>query len=304
MNKPVLVVMAAGMGSRYGSLKQIDPIGPSGEIIIDYSVFDAVKAGFEKVIFIIKKEIEQDFKNAIGNRFEKHIKVEYAFQDTNNTPKGFTCPDDRVKPWGTAHAVLSAKHLIDGSFAVINADDFYGADAFKILYDFLSNNTSNTDFCMVGYQIENTLTENGTVSRGVCEIDENNILKSITERRTIAKDVTGAKYTQDDGETWVHIKEKTLVSMNLWGFTPFFLQQAEQRFSNFLAENLDTAPLTCEYYLPTVVSQLIDENMANVTVLHSKDKWYGVTYSQDKPVVQNALKQKHIDGDYTTPLWK
>ena len=305
MKKPVLVIMAAGMGSRYGGLKQIDPVDEQGHIIMDFSIFDAKRAGFEKMIFIIKKEIEKDFKEVIGNRIEKVVDVAYAFQDLHNIPDGYEVPADRVKPWGTAHAVLSCKDLIDGPFAVINADDYYGRDAFQKIYDFLSTHEDNEKYCytMVGYQLENTLTENGHVARGICEMNEAGELVSVTERTRIEKRDGGAAFTEDDGATWTTLPEGTIVSMNMWGFTEGFLGEIDNGFEAFLEEGLKKNPLKCEYFLPTVVSNLLAQDKATVSVLTSEDKWYGVTYKEDKPVVEQAIKDFKKVGLYPEKLW-
>lgn len=307
MNKPVLVVMAAGMGSRYGGLKQIDPVGPNGEIIIDYSLYDAKKAGFETVIFIIKKEIEKDFKESIGQRIPEGMKAVYVFQNINDLPEGYSVPAERIKPWGTAHAVCAAREVIDSPFAVINADDYYGSDAFKVVYDYLASSRGGDvyDFAMVAYELENTLTENGYVSRGVCLTDANDTLVSVTEHTHIEKDdVWGAKFTEDDGKTWNPLSPDTLVSMNLWGFTADFVKEAWNGFGEFLDNAMVTNPLKGEYYLPSVVSKLIDGGKATVKVLHSADKWYGVTYKEDKPKVVAALKRLHESGVYPDNMWK
>lgn len=304
MKKPVLVIMAAGMGSRYGGLKQIDPVDEQGHIIMDFSIFDAKRAGFEKVIFVIKKEIEKDFKEVIGNRIEKVVDVAYAFQDLHNIPDGYEVPADRVKPWGTAHAVLSCKDLIDGPFAVINADDYYGRDAFQKIYDFLSTHEDNEKYryTMVGYQLENTLTENGHVARGICEMNEAGELVSVTERTRIEKRDGRAAFTEDDGATWTTLPEGTIVSMNMWGFTEGFLGEIENGFEAFLEEGLKKNPLKCEYFLPTVVSNLLAQDKATVSVLTSEDKWYGVTYKEDKPVVEQAIKDFKKVGLYPEKL--
>ncbi|MEG1896527.1 MAG: sugar phosphate nucleotidyltransferase, partial [Oscillospiraceae bacterium] len=289
-----------GMGSRYGGLKQIDPVGPNGEIIIDYSLFDAQRAGFETVVFIIKPEIEQDFKAAIGDRISKVMKVKYAYQLLEDLPQGFSVPSGRTKPWGTAHAVVSARKAIDAPFAVINADDYYGADAFKVIYDYLAADHPKHPypFCMVAYELINTLTENGYVSRGVCETDENDSLVRVTERVRIEKTATGAHFTEDDGKTWSELSVDAPVSMNLWGFTPDYMQEAWDGFPAFLENGLKTNPEKCEYFLPTVVTNLIEKGKATVKVLHSRDRWYGVTYKEDKPKVQAALKALHDSGVY------
>lgn len=305
MKKPVLVIMAAGMGSRYGGLKQIDPIDEQGHIIMDFSIFDAKRAGFEKVVFIIKKENEDTFREAIGNRVEGLMEVSYVFQDINNIPEGFEVPEGRVKPWGTAHAVLSCIDEVDGPFAVINADDYYGRDAFQKIYDYLSTHEDDDKYryTMVGYQLENTLTENGHVSRGVCEMNENSELVSVTERTRIEKKEAGAAYTEDDGATWISLPKNSIVSMNMWGFTASFLQEIKNGFPAFLEDGLQTNPMKCEYYLPKVVSDLLAADKATVTVLTSADKWYGVTYKEDKPFVVAAIKNMKENGLYPEKLW-
>lgn len=306
MKKPVLVIMAAGMGSRYGGLKQIDPIDEQGHIIMDFSIFDAKRAGFDKVVFIIKKENELDFKETVGKRIEKEMEVAYVFQDINNIPEGFQVPEGRVKPWGTAHAVLSSIEEVDGPFAVINADDYYGRDAFQKIYDFLSTHEDDDlyRYTMVGYQLENTLTENGHVSRGVCCTNEAGELVSVTERTRIEKKDDGAVYTEDDGKTWITLPKGSIVSMNMWGFTASMLKEIQKGFPAFLEEGLKVNPMKCEYYLPSVVSDLLAEKKATVTVLTSSDKWYGVTYKEDKPFVQAAIKGLKDSGLYPQNLWK
>lgn len=306
MKKPVLIIMAAGMGSRYGGLKQIDPVDEQGHIIMDFSIYDAVKAGFEKVIFIIKKEIEQDFREKIGDRLEQRIQVEYVYQDMENLPEGFAVPEGRVKPWGTAHAVLSCLTAVDGPFAVINADDYYGQQAFQMIYDYLASHrdTDRYQYTMVGYMLENTLTENGHVARGVCETDENGKLTKITERVRIEKHENGPAYTEDDGATWTSLPGDTVVSMNMWGFTESMLPEIRDRFAAFLKDNLSKNPLKCEYFLPFVVDELIREDKAEVTVLKSRDRWYGVTYREDKPVVVKAIQDLKDQGLYPQGLWE
>lgn len=306
MEQPILVVMAAGMGSRYGGLKQMDAIGEHGEVIIDYSIHDALKAGFKKAVIIIKKEIEKDFIELVGSRLSKYIKVEYAYQEVDCLPRGYALPEERTKPWGTCQAVLSAKEMINGPFAVINADDYYGPSAFKTMYNYLSNckDTDKYAYSMVGYKLGNTLTEHGHVARGVCRTSENGCLVSVVERTRIEKTPEGAHYTEDNGATWTDLSPKTIVSMNLWGFTPSFLVEAEKRFPAFLENALVHNPLKAEYFLPSVVSQLVEEDKAVVRVLTSDDKWYGVTYQADKPVVVAAIHEKHEKGIYPTPLWK
>lgn len=306
MKKPVLVVMAAGMGSRYGGLKQIDPVDSQGHIIMDFSIYDAVKAGFEKVIFIIKKENEADFKAAIGDRMSKVIQVEYVFQDLHNLPEGYQIPEGRVKPWGTGHAILSCLGTVDAPFAVINADDYYGSHAFQMIYDYLTTHEDDEKYryTMVGYVLENTLTENGHVARGVCVTDENSYLQEINERTHIEKRGRETAYTEDDGATWTVIPEGSTVSMNMWGFTESILGELKNRFAKFLDENLEKNPLKCEYFLPFVVDELLNEGKATVQVLRSLDKWYGVTYKEDKPVVVAAIQALKDKGLYPEKLWE
>lgn len=306
MKKPVLLVMAAGMGSRYGGMKQIDPVGPNGEIIIDYSLYDAYRAGFRTVIFVIKHEIEEAFHAAIGERISKIMDVKYAFQQLDVLPEGFAVPENREKPWGTCHAVLSAKDLIDGPFAVINADDYYGPEAFRVMYDYLSSHQDGEiyDYCMVSYLLKNTVSENGSVARGVCVANPDGTLQSVTERTRIEKREDKISYSEDNGNTWVDIDGNTPVSMNLWGFNKSFVREAEERFAGWLRENLPKNPLKCEYFLPLVVSELIEEKKAKVTILHSTDKWYGVTYREDKPTVVAAIKNKIEEEIYPADLWE
>ncbi len=294
------------MGSRYGGLKQIDPVDQDGHIIMDFSIYDAVKAGFEKVIFIIKKENEQDFRETIGDRMAQRIEVEYVFQDIAALPEGFTVPEGRVKPWGTAHAVLSCLSVVDGPFAVINADDYYGQQAFQMIYDYLASHedTDRYQYTMVGYLLENTLTENGHVARGVCGTNADGKLTEITERVRIEKRADGPAYTEDDGATWTPLAGDTVVSMNMWGFTNSMLPEIRDRFAAFLSENLSKNPLKCEYFLPFVVDELIREDKAEVTVLKSKDRWYGVTYREDKPVVVAAIQSLKDQGLYPQKLWE
>ena len=306
MKKPVLVVLAAGMGSRYGGLKQMDPVAGYGQSIIDYSIYDARRAGFEKVIFVIKHAIEDDFKALVGSRIGKGIQVEYAFQEVDDLPAGYTVPAERVKPWGTAHAVLAARHVVDGPFAVINADDYYGPEAFKKIYEYLSANTDTDEvyqYAMVGYRLDNTVTEHGSVARGVCSEDDQNFLDTIVERTHIEKDGANARFTTDGGATWESLPGDTVVSMNLWGFQRSFIDEAEKRFAAFLDKATVENPLKGEYFLPGVVEKLIRETKARVKVLRSEDKWYGVTYREDKPAVVQALADKTAQGLYPENLW-
>ena len=290
MSKDItLVVMAAGMGSRFGGLKQIEPIGKNGEVLLDFSVFDAVKAGFTKVVFVIKHAIEEDFKAMVGKRIANRVKVEYVFQETDALPDGYVCPADRTKPWGTAHAILCCKNVVNEPFAVVNADDFYGHSAFVKMAEFLQ--ADNDDYCMVGFRLVNTLTENGYVSRGVCET-ENGLLKSVTERTKISD----CKYTEDDGATWTELSPQTVVSMNLWGFRPDIFGYIDNGFKKFLDERINEPK--SEYYLPSVVSSLIENGEKSVKVLVAEDKWYGVTYKEDKETVVAAMQKLMDDGVY------
>lgn len=307
MKKPVLVIMAAGMGSRYGGLKQIDPIDGDGHIIMDFSVYDAVRAGFEKAIFIIKRENEQAFREAIGDRLSRFIQVSYVFQELDNIPEGFTVPEGRVKPWGTGHAVLSCIDEIDGPFVVINADDYYGVRAFQMAYDFLTDPEAEDAagrYMMVGYRLENTLTENGYVSRGVCVTDDEGYLRGINERTHIEKRGDGAAYTEDEGASWTELPADAAVSMNMWGFSADILEELKKRFAVFLEENLEKNPLKCEFFLPFVVDELLEEKKATVKVLKSADKWYGVTYKEDKPMVMAAVQNLKDQGLYPQKLWQ
>lgn len=303
--KPVLVIMAAGMGSRYGGLKQIDPLNSEGDLIIDFSIYDALRAGFEKIVFVIKKEIEKDFKEKIGSRIESCAEVTYVYQDICALPEGYRVPEGRVKPWGTGHAVLSCESIIDGPFAVINADDYYGIEAFKLIYDYLTKvcDDDKYRYAMVGYVIENTLTEYGHVARGVCVTDGEGQLVDIHERTHIEKRNNGAAYTEDDGMTWTEIPCGSTVSMNMWGFSESFMKELKERFPKFLDRELKSNPLKCEYFLPFVVDELIKEGRAAVKVLRSADKWYGVTYKEDKAVVTKAVADMKAAGKYPQKLW-
>ena len=306
MKKPVLVITAAGMGSRYGGLKQIDPVDEEGHIIMDFSIYDAKRAGFEKVVFIIKRENEDDFKEAVGRRIEKVMEVAYVFQELSNIPDGFEIPQGRIKPWGTAHAVLSAIDEIDGPFAVINADDYYGRHAFQAIYDYLTTHEDDEKYryTMVGYRLKNTVTDNGHVARGVCGLNADKELVNVTERTRIEKRNGGIEYSENDGKTWTKIDGDTLVSMNMWGFTHSILEEIRDGFPAFLESGLKENPLKCEYFLPAVVSTLLEEGRATVKVLESEDKWYGVTYKEDKPVVVAAVQELKDKGLYPQRLWE
>ena len=301
-----LVIMAAGMGSRYGGLKQLDPITEYGEFIIDFSIYDALRAGFDKVVFIIKRENYDAFKETVGNRIDGNIKVEYAFQDIDALPEGITVPEGRVKPWGTAHAVLCAADKIDGNFAVIKADDFYGYDAFKKIYDFYQSEESRAcgkaHFAMSGYVLKNTLTENGHVSRGICSCDENEKLTSIIERTKIMRLEDGRVAYGDDGE-WVELDEESVASMNCWGFTPAILEHIKEGMTGFFnSPKFD--PLKSEYYLPSAVTEMMNAGTCDVKLLRTSAKWYGVTYHEDKEYVVSQIKKMIDDGLYPNGLWK
>lgn len=307
MKEPVLVVMAAGMGSRYGGLKQIDPVGDNGEIIIDFSLYDAMRAGFKKVVFLIKHEIEADFKETVGHRMEKFMDVQYAFQELNKLPAGFSVPEGRKKPWGTAHAVLCCRDAIgDAPFAVINADDYYGSQAFQLIYDYLvkMDDPQSGHYAMVGYTLENTLTENGHVARGVCTVSSEGLLLDVHERTHIEKRGDGAAYTEDDCKTWVSLPAESIVSMNLWGFSPAILGELDRHFPDFLKNEVVTNPLKAEYFLPSVVNAQLAAKTASVRVLHTPDRWYGVTYRQDKPTVMEAVRRMKREGLYPKTLWE
>lgn len=294
------------MGSRYGGLKQIDPVDDEGHIIMDFSMYDARKAGFEKVIFIIKRENEKDFREIVGDRISEYMEVAYAFQEITNIPDGYTVPEGRVKPWGTGHAILSCIDEVDGPFAVVNADDYYGAEAFKLIYDYLASHKDDEKYryTMVGYNLANTVTDNGHVARGVCDMNEQGELVAIHERTKIEKRDGGIAYTEDDGATWTALPEDTIVSMNMWGFTKSILAELRDRFPAFLDKGLIENPQKCEYFLPEVVSDLLKEEKASAAVLKSADKWYGVTYREDKPVVVAAIQKMKDEGLYPKNLWE
>lgn len=300
MVKTTLVIMAAGLGSRYGGIKQLEPVGPSGEIILDYSVYDAIRAGFKKVIFIIRKDIEKDFKNVIGNRISKYVEVEYVIQDLNDLPTGFKKPEDRTKPWGTGQAVLCCKGKIDGPFAVINADDYYGKEAFIKMNQFLQvikPDVNKYNFCMAGFKLGNTLSEHGSVTRGVCKVNEDNILIGIDETRNIKKKL---EYAEADSK---QISFEQPVSMNMWGFTPDFIEELELRFKRFL-ENIKGEECTAEYLLPIIIGDMIEEDVVNVSVLYTSDRWFGVTYKEDKVYVIESFKELVDKGEYPQKLFE
>lgn len=304
MKEPVLLIMAAGLGSRYGGNKQIDPVGAHGEIIIDYSLYDAVRAGFKKAVFVIKEENYEDFKELILPKAGRHMQTEFAFQKIEDLPEGIQPPEGRTKPWGTGQAVLAAAPYIDGPFAVVNADDFYGREAFQKIYDFLvqTEESEILPCAMVGFLVGNTVTDNGYVSRGVCQT-KNGMLTNVVERTHIEKRPEGIAYLREDGESWQTIPADTLVSMNLWGFTAGFFPRLREDFRRFLTEEMPAATLKAEFYLPFVVNDLLQAKKAEVQVLSSHDKWYGVTYQQDKKDVQEALARMTREGIYPAPLW-
>lgn len=305
MKKPVLVIMAAGMGSRYGGLKQIDPVDEYGNLLIDFSIYDALKAGFEKIVFIITRAIEKDFMEVIGSRIARRAEIQLVYQDLDALPEGFSLPQGRSKPWGTGHAVLCCADVLDAPFAVINADDYYGSRAFRMIYDSLQTQRDGPSYhySMIGYILENTLTENGHVARGVCTIDGQGLLESVTERTRIERKNGGAAYTED-GNTWTEIPAHSLVSMNLWGFTPSILTELKRRFPLFLEHAVRQNPEKAEYFLPTVVNELLAEQKAEVKVLPSPDQWYGVTYRPDHATVTAAIKRLKEEKVYPQRLWE
>ncbi|MBE5815939.1 MAG: nucleotidyltransferase [Clostridiales bacterium] len=302
MNKPVLIIMAAGMGSRYGGLKQMDPVGAHGELILDYSLFDARRAGFERAVIVIKKENEQAFREVLGDRVSRHMHIDYAYQDLLDVPEGYSIPEGRKKPWGTGHAIYAARKLVDAPFCAINADDFYGYNAFKLCYDHLCSLKDDGDVTMVGYLLKNTLSESGSVARGVCTLDETGALLDLTERTHIIPSVDGPLMTEDT-VTYTRLSEDTVVSMNMWGFPAAMMRAIEEGFPKFLADVVPANPEKAEYYLPMVVDTQLRAGKAKVTVLTTPDKWYGVTYAADKQQVVAALSRMSQSGEYPSPLW-
>lgn len=301
MKKPTLVIMAAGMGSRFGGLKQIEPVDNQGHIIIDFSLFDAWRAGFRNLVFVIKPEMGEVFREIIGYRMEPYFNITYVYQTVDNLPSGYTVPEGREKPWGTGHAVLCCKDVVDGPFTVINADDFYGPTAFSAMYDFLANNRDDSQYAMVGYRVRNTVTKNGSVARGVCEV-ENNLLAGVTERTKIFKNGSDAKFTED-GEIFVDLPGDTIVSMNFWGFTSKMLRELDNRFAAFLDNALVSNPLKGEYFLPSVVNDQLKAGVASVRVLPCEETWYGVTYREDLASVKEAIANMKEQGIYNENLW-
>ncbi len=301
-----LVILAAGLGSRYGGLKQLDPMTDAGNFIIDFSVYDAIRAGFDQAVFIIKRENLEQFRETIGNRIAKKIKVKYVFQDANDLPSGLKLPAGRTKPWGTGHAVWCARDLVTDNFAVINADDFYGAETFRHLAEHLSKpNLSGipAHHCMVGFRAGNTLTENGTVSRGVCEVGEDGRLIRVTERTKVEKRGRGAAYLDDDGTTWIELPFDTIVSMNCWGFTPDLFRHLETELRGFYEAAVPTNPLKCEFYLPFAVQAQMEAGLCDVAVYPTESVWQGVTYQEDKPHVKAAIADLIAKGEYPADLW-
>ena len=300
MKQPTLVVLAAGMGSRFGGLKQMTPVDNQGNSILHYSIYDAMQAGFGKVVFVIKKAIEEDFRQITAG-LEKHIDVAYAFQEVDMLPSGFQVPEGRTKPWGTGHAVLCAKDEVDGPFTVINSDDFYGRGAYMAIADFLRQPHSDREYAMVGFLLKNALTENGSVARGVCELQNGNLAK-VTERTKIFKRGSDAAYTED-GEHFVPLSGDTVVSMNFWGYQPSMMEELERRFPLFLEERLPKDPVKCEFYLPFATDALIQEGSASVRVLKTDETWYGVTYREDLPTVVDAIAAMRRAGKYPEILF-
>lgn len=300
--KPTLLILAAGIGSRYGSLKQIDKLGPSGERIIDYSVFDAKRAGFGKVVFVIRKDIEKEFIEVFIEKLSRHIDIDYVFQELDDLPSGMVCPEERKKPWGTCHAVIMAASKINEPFAVINADDFYGFEAFDAVSGFLSDITTfeSHDYSMVGYKLKNTLSDYGLVSRGVCETDSQDHLIKITERTQIGKKDDGIFFRDEEGKD-VLLHEDTIISMNCWGFTPLFFPYAEKMFEKFVADNIHNPK--AEFFIPLVIDDIVKNKRGTVKVLNCNAKWFGVTYQEDRPMVMSNLKEYARRGLYPSPIW-
>lgn len=304
--KPTLIIMAAGMGSRYGGSKQVDKMTDAGEIILDFSLYDAMLAGFNRAVFIIREEHREVFRELVDERAGRFMDVEYAYQKLDDIPQGYEIPEGRQKPWGTSHAVLAAKHLIDGPFVVINADDYYGPGAFSSLYEYLTTHEDGDkyEFCMAGYKLENTVTENGHVARGVCVLDENDYLMQVTERTRIEMRPEGISFTEDEGASWTVLPQGTVVSMNFWGFSPAMMSELEKGLPEFLDKALAENPLKGEYLLPHTADKLIKEGKARIKVLTSPDKWCGVTYKEDRIDVKNTLEALKDKGYYPEKLWK
>lgn len=300
--KPILLIMAAGLGSRYGGLKQIDKIGPNGEILLELSLHDAIKAGFERVVFILREEIKDEFKELIEDKLKQYVEVSYVIQKIDELPKGYVAPKGRRKPWGTGHAILCAKNVIDSPFVVINADDFYGAESFKKIYNFLIKNSDESTYGMIGYRLYNTLSENGHVARGICNV-EDGYLEEVIERTKIIKKDELAFYTEDD-INWMEVEYDSLVSMNMWAFNTNIFEVLEEQFKSFLDGEAKQNPMKSEYFVPTVINSLLANNKIKVKVIESKDKWYGVTYQEDKYIVMNAIENMIKEGIYHKNIWE
>lgn len=302
--KPTLIVMAAGMGSRFGGLKQLTPVGPNGQLLIDYSVYDAQKAGFGKIVFVIKHEIEEEFKERLGNRIAQKIPVEYVYQELDKLPEGYTVPEGRTKPWGTGHAILCCRGVVKEPFMVINADDFYGRQSYELLADFLQKpqQGNGMSFAMSAYILENTLTENGYVSRGICEVDENGKLRGLVERTHIQEVDGKPQFSEDDGKTWEELPSGCAVSMNAWAFPAAMLDHLEERFKAFLDTTAKQNPAKAEFYLPFAVNDMMNDGEAETTVLRTADRWYGMTYAADKQDVMNAIAAMTEKGVYPAEM--
>ena len=300
--KPTLFVLAAGRGSRYGGLKQLDPLGPNGETIMDYSIYDAIRAGFGKIVFVIRKDFEQDFREKVLAKYEGHVPVEVVFQSTDKLPEGYTCPADRAKPWGTNHAVLMGKEVINEPFAVINADDFYGRDAFAVIAkELMRPRDRKGDYCMVGFRVGNTMTENGSVARGVCSTSDEGLLTSVVERTAISYDKDHNIVFTDENGVEQTLAPNTPVSMNLWGFTPDYFEYSDREFKKFLDKDINTPK--AEFFIPLCIDTLINSGEATVKVLDTDSRWFGVTYAADRPGVVEKFAALHASGEYPTPLF-
>lgn len=301
MNNPSLVILAAGMGSRYGGLKQIDTLGNNGESIIDFSIYDAIKAGFKKVYLIIRKEHTEAFESSLSHKIRPFIEVEYVYQDLSDLPEGFSVPEGREKPWGTTHAMWACRKQVKEPFMICNADDYYGVDAFKTMYEFLKNEVSDTNYSLIGYRLVNTLSDSGSVTRGVCTVKDG-LLVDVVERKEIKKDM-GKVITSENGTDWSELDPQGLVSMNFWGFTPKVFELAEKQFMAFLKRDLEGNPMKCEHVIPTMIGETLDKNLYTMNALTSENTWYGVTYKEDKPGVVETFKRLKNENVYPFDLW-
>ena len=301
MNNPSLVILAAGMGSRYGGLKQIDTLGNNGESIIDFSIYDAIKAGFKKVYLIIRKEHTEAFETSLGHKIRPFIEVEYVYQDLSDLPEGFSVPEGREKPWGTTHAMWACRKQVKEPFMICNADDYYGVDAFKTMYEFLKNEVSDTNYSLIGYRLVNTLSDSGSVTRGVCDVENGKLVK-VVERKEIKKD-SGKVVTSENGTDWSELDPQGLVSMNFWGFTPKVFELAEKQFMAFLKRDLEGNPMKCEHVIPTMIGETLDKSLYTMNALTSENTWYGVTYKEDKPGVVETFKRLKDEQVYPFDLW-